>query len=100
MNYKTLKGGSISSNKSVSFEASASGEIKGLNISLGGSVSNELGYVLDVGPNKRCYMGYRVKYNIEKGTRVRIHRVTGKVVSTNTYTIKKPAYGEYKLINY
>lgn len=45
-------------------------------------------------------MGYRVKYHIEEGTRECYDMVTGKVVSTNKYTVKTPLFGDYKLINY
>jgi len=44
-------------------------------------------------------MGYRVKYSVEEGTREMIDLVTGKVVSSNTYVVKNPKFGEYKLID-
>lgn len=40
-------------------------------------------------------MGYRVKYKIEKGTRVVYNSTTGRVKSKNSYTVKKPIHGEY-----
>ncbi len=58
------------------------------------------GYTLNVGANKRVYMGYRVRYEIETGTRECYDIVTGKVIDHNDYTVKTPIYGEYKLINY
>lgn len=45
-------------------------------------------------------MGYRVRYEIETGTRECYDIVTGKVIDHNDYTVKTPIYGEYKLINY
>ena len=43
-------------------------------------------------------MAYRVKYQVEKGTRVRTDVVTGAKVK-NSYTIKKPQTGQYSLRN-
>lgn len=96
----TGKGGSLCSNKSVSFDAVVSGGTSGLGISLGPAVSSEIGYTLNVGANKRVYMGYRVFYKVEKGTRETYDVTNGKVVSVNEYVVKKPQYGEYTLINY
>lgn len=93
-------GGSISSNKSVTFGCSVSGNINGLYISTNGSVSSSIGYTLNVGKNKRVYMGYRVYYKVEKGINEYYDIVTGKVIRSNSYTVKTPQYGEYKLINY
>lgn len=45
-------------------------------------------------------MGYRVKYKVETGTREMYDMVTGKVVRSNKYTVKKTMYGEYALLNY
>lgn len=93
-------GGSISSNKLVKFECSVSGNISGLNISANGSVSSSIGYTLNVTKNKRVYMGYRVYYKVETGINEYYDIVTGKVIRSNSYTVKIPQYGEYKLINY
>lgn len=94
------EGGSISTSKSVTFGTEVSGDIYGLNISTSASITSEIGYTLNVGANKRVYMGYRVYYAIEKGTRELYDIVTGEVLSSNTYTVKVPQYGEYKLITY
>lgn len=93
-------GGSISSNKSVSFGCSVSGSIQGLGISRSGSVSSSMGYTLNVDKNKRVYMGFRVYYQVETGINEYYDVATGKVIRSNSYTVKKPQYGEYKLINY
>ncbi|MED4135931.1 hypothetical protein P4668_26470 [Priestia megaterium] len=94
------KGGTINATKAVTFSPTVSGNISGLNISLGGSKSSSVGYTLNAGANKRVYMGYRVKYSVEKGENHRVDVVTGKTVSKSNYTVKKPMYGEYKLLNY
>lgn len=94
------KGGSISATKSVTFNPSVKGNISGLDINVGGSISSTVGYTLNAGSNKRVYMAYRVKYNVETGVNHRVDIVTGKTVSKSNYTVKKPMYGEYKLINY
>lgn len=93
-------GGSISSNRTVTFGSSVSGSISGLNISTNGSVSSSKGYTLNVDKNKRVYMGYRVYYKVETGINELYDIVTGKVIRSNSYTVKTPQYGEYKLINY
>lgn len=76
-----------------------SGNIKGIPVTVGGSISSTVGYTLNVPANKTVYMGYRVKYSVEEGTREMIDLVTGKVVSSNTYVVKNPKFGEYKLID-
>lgn len=91
-------GGSLSSTKSVSFGPSVAGSIYGLlDISVGGTLESETGYVLNVDPYKHVYMVYRVKYKVEKGTRECYDALTGKVLSSNKYTVKSPQHGEYSL---
>ncbi|WP_394019604.1 hypothetical protein [Anaerococcus cruorum] len=89
-------GGSISSSNTASFEAKVSGNIYGLNFNLNGKVSNQVGYTLNVKPNSKAYLAYRVKYKVEKGVR----KVYGDTYSENKYTVKTPVPGsaEYKLI--
>ena len=93
-------GGKISSNRSVTFGVDITGNILGLGIATRTSISSQKGYTLNVGPNKRVYMGYRVKYKVETGINEVYDVVTGKVIRKNRYTVKTPQYGEYKLINY
>lgn len=93
-------GGELSSTKSVTFGTEVTGSISSLGISTSASLTSEIGYTLNVGANKRVYMGYRVRYEIETGTRECYDIVTGKVIDHNDYTVKTPIYGEYKLINY
>lgn len=93
-------GGSISANKSVTFGTEVTGSIDSLDISKNASITSEVGYTLNVGSNKRVYMGYRARYTVEKGTRECYDIVTGEVISSNSYTVKTPIFGEYKLINY
>ncbi|PRR95134.1 hypothetical protein C6W20_18755 [Bacillus sp. NMCN6] len=100
-NIKTGKaGGSITANKTVTFGTTSSGDIRGLTFGFNVSKSSAKGYTLNVGPNKRVYMGYRVNYNIEKGENWLVDIVTGKVMDKTKYTHKKPRFGEYGLINY
>lgn len=93
------KGGSITSNRSVTFSPVISGSISGINVSTGSSKTSSVGYTLNVGANKSVYMGYRVRYEVERGTRVRTDVVTGKK-TRNSYTVKRPLYGEYRLLSY
>lgn len=90
------QGGTISSSYTNSFGASVTGNIKGLKINLKGENSNKVGYTLNVAPNSKAYLAYRVKYKVEKGVR----KVYGDTYSENKYTIKTPSPGseEYKLI--
>lgn len=100
-NLKTgSSGGSITANKSVTFNTSVTGSIYGLTISTNSSVSSSKSYTLSVGKNQRVYIGYRTYYKIEKGVREQYDLETGKVYSKNNYTVKKPQYGEYALIKY
>ncbi|MGN7283280.1 hypothetical protein ACTHP2_19380 [Bacillus altitudinis] len=100
-NIKTGKaGGSITANKTVTFGTTSSGDVRGLTFGFNVSKSSAKGYTLNVGPNKRVYMGYRVNYNIEKGENWLIDIATGKVMSKKKYTHKKPRFGEYGLVNY
>ncbi len=90
-------GGSISSNRITTFGTVASGSYANLVFSLNKS-KRSMGYTLNVPKNSRVYLGYRVKYNVEKGTRI---TKTGKAVrDRRPYKIKTPFYGEYKWIRY
>ena len=55
-------------------------------------------YSLNGTPRKTQYLGFRVKYKVEKGVRYVYNQNTNKVVDKNNYTYKKPMYGEYALI--
>ncbi|EOI05026.1 hypothetical protein UAY_00500 [Enterococcus moraviensis ATCC BAA-383] len=94
------KGGSITATKTATFGASVSGDIKGIKVNASGSVSSAKGYTLNIGANKRVYLGYRVRYAVETGTREVYRTASGKLHSSNKYTVKRPKYGEYALINY
>nr|WP_295970088.1 hypothetical protein [uncultured Bacillus sp.] len=93
-------GGSISANRTTTFTTQVSGTISGLGISTSKTISNSIGYTLSVGANRKVYLGYRVYYKVEKGTRQYYDVTTGKVISSNSYTVKTPQYGQYALINY
>ena len=90
------QGGSISSSYTKSFGASVSGEIDGLKFDLNHEVSSKVGYTLNVDPNSKAYLAYRVKYKVEKGVR----KVYSETYTENKYTVKTPIPGsaEYKLI--
>jgi hypothetical protein len=96
--YGASSGGSITSTKSVSFTANVTGSIAGLGISLGGTLTSQIGYTLNVKPNKVVYMGYRVRYKVEKGFREYYDTVTGNIISSNNYVVKIPISGEYALL--
>ncbi|MBT2648065.1 hypothetical protein J7E52_15425 [Bacillus sp. ISL-34] len=100
LNTKGAKGGSISSDRSVTFSPTVSGSIKGLGISLGFSKSSAKNYSLDVGPNRRVYMGYRVRYAVETGENHTINIYNGDTITKKNYKVKKVKYGEYGLVNY
>lgn len=87
-------------NRQVSFGVDVSGDISNLSFNLNRTVSNSRSYSLEVGPNRRVYLGYRAHYTIETGTKEMYDIVTGKVVKRSNYTVKTPDYGEYGLINY
>ena len=93
-------GGYISCNRSLTFGVTYSGDIGGLQISFGPSVSSSYGYTLNVGPNRRAYMGYSVLYEVETGINEYYDITTGKVVFSAPYTVKTPINGEYGLVEY
>lgn len=92
-------GGSITSTYSKTISGSVSGNIYGISVQFGGSVSASKGYTLQVGPNQRKCLGYRAKYRVERGTRVTYDAQSGKVLSRNSYVAKKTLYGNYFLMN-
>lgn len=92
-------GGSIASSKTVEIQGGYTGNIYGINVQFGGKISSSIGYTLHVGPNQRKCLGYRVKYRVERGTRVGYDALSGKVVSRNSYVAKKTLYGNYFLMN-
>lgn len=98
------KGGSLSTTQSTSFSMEISGTVDGLGFGFGRSVTSAIGYKLNVGANRRVYIGYRVRYRVETGQRVQYqkNKLNGavKVVSRTNYTVKIPQVGEYALVNY
>lgn len=93
-------GGTITATKETTFGAEISGNIYGIDVSVSGSVTNNIGYSVSIGPNRVVYLGYKVYYKVEKGTREYYDLVTGKVMSSNSYTVKVPQYGQYSVLNY
>lgn len=92
------KGGTISADRTVSFSVEVSGNISGLGISTSGSISSKIGYTLNADPNTTSYLGYKVRYKVEKGINEFYDSSNGRVISRNEYTVKKPLYGQYALI--
>lgn len=92
-------GGSISCNKSVTYKGSVSGDVFGIKVDFGGSISSSVGYTLNVKPNSIVYMTFKVQYAVEEGTREKFDTITQKVVATNSYRVKKPVTGTYALAN-
>ncbi|MDJ0333531.1 hypothetical protein [Planococcus sp. S3-L1] len=102
-NFKKVSGiingpGSISATKSEAFGVVVNGAYSNLGLSLNKTKTSITGYTLTHAKNTRVYMGYRVKYSVETGTRVATRN--GFVISRLPYTVKTPIIDEYKLINY
>ena len=95
---KARKGetGTLICNTSVSVSGSVSGTIKGIvTIGVGSTYTANIGHTITFkGPATR-YMTYSVKKKIEKGTRKQYNATTGKLVSSNAYTVKKPVDKKY-----
>lgn len=92
------KGATITQSKQLTFGVTVSGSIYGLGLSTSASVSTENSYSLNGTPRKTQYLGFRVKYKVEKGVRYVYNQNTNKVVDKNNCTYKKPMYDEYALI--
>lgn len=92
------KGGSITSTKSATFSGSVSGDVFGLTFTGETTIKSSVGYTLFTEPNKTQYMAYRVQYKVERGVREKRSMMTGKVVSTNSYTVKRIDHGQYYLV--
>ncbi|MEU5512756.1 hypothetical protein [Streptomyces fungicidicus] len=90
--------GSITSTKAVTFGVVVTGAYKNLGLNLNTTKTSTKGYSLTHSKNNTVYMGYRVYYSVETGTRVAT--MLGRVISRLPYTVKKPITGEYKLINF
>lgn len=90
-------GASISTDRTTSFGTSISGDISKLNIGTNASVSSTIGYTLNIPANKTAYLGFRVLYRVETGTRTE-YLYDGKVYKKSNYTVKTPIRGEYALI--
>ncbi|MFF5400635.1 hypothetical protein ACFY5J_25045 [Peribacillus butanolivorans] len=90
--------GSITSDRTVSWSGSVTGDVKGLSYSLGKTVTSSVNYTLNVPKYTNVYMGYRVKYAVEEGENHRIDIVTGKTISKKKYKIKKTMNGQYQLV--
>lgn len=90
-------GASISVSQSKTFGTSISGDVKGINIGAQASISSGVGYTLNVPPRRSAYVGFRVLYEVESGTRI-ARFYDGGEFSRNSYTVKRPIRGEYRLI--
>lgn len=91
--------GTISSDRSVTFGTVVTGNIGKLGINTSVSLTNKIGYTLEVGKYSNKYMAYRVYYEVETGVREFYDMVTGRVISRNDYIVKVPQYGAYTLLN-
>lgn len=96
-NLNGIAGDTITSNKGITFSTSVSGDITGLNISVSGEITSDVGYTMQLPTNGNYHMEYRVKYRIERGTRVS-KTVTGAILGRNEYVVKSPLYGEFSLV--
>lgn len=90
-------GASISVSQSKTFGTSISGDVQGINIGAQASISSGVGYTLNVPPRRSAYVGFRVLYEVESGTRI-ARFYDGEEFSRNSYTVKRPIRGEYRLI--
>lgn len=90
-------GASISTDRTTTFGTSVYGNISKLNIGTNASVSSTIGYTLNIPANKTAYLGFRVLYRVETGTRTE-YFYDGKVYKKSNYTVKTPIRGEYALI--
>lgn len=98
LNTYNSSSGSITATKTASFGVTVSGSIQGLGISSAKTLTSTKSYTLNVPKNKIVYMGYKVRYKVENGTREYYDVTTGKVISSNKYTVKTPIFGEHKLV--
>lgn len=80
----------VHTEKSTVFKAETSGIIKGLGLSLGGEVTTKVGLTTTLPAKKVGYLGIKVKYKVETGTRIVKDMLTNKIISQNKYTIKTP----------
>ena len=101
MNTKKTKGGTLTVNESYTISGSVSGNIKGIvTIGTGSSITSATSRSWSIAKNKRCYAECRAEFKVERGTRKKISMNTGKVVSKNSYTVKRPRgkyYREYRV---
>lgn len=98
LNTYNSNGGSITATNTASFGVTVSGSIQGLSISTAKTLTSTRSYTLTVAKNKKVYLGYRVKYKVETGTREYYDAATGRIISSNKYTVKTPISGEHKLV--
>lgn len=80
----------VHTEKSTVFKAETSGIIKGLGLSLGGEVTTKVGLTTTLPAKKVGYLGIKVKYKVETGTRIVKDMLTNKIISQSKYTIKTP----------
>lgn len=93
--------GSVTANKSVTYSASISGSATWADVGIGSSKSSSKSYTMNVPKNSRVFLGYRMKYKVERGKKCRAHVISKKCTTKGTsYTIKRPSLGEYALRNY
>ncbi|WP_100066004.1 hypothetical protein [Miniphocaeibacter massiliensis] len=94
--------GTISVSDEISISMSVTGSVAGLSIGSNVTQKSKVGYSLSTKNKGTWYIGFRVKYNVETGTRRVRSGWSGLVRSTNKYTVKIPikGSGEYKLLRY
>lgn len=100
-----VKTGSKSASIQCSIEKAWSGSVSGfifgiITIGTGATLKSTVGYTMTVPPYKTQYMAYKVRYKVERGTRVTYNNVTGSIISKNSYTVKQTMYGQYALLDY
>lgn len=90
--------GTVKCNKIVSVSGSVTGTIAGITtIGVGSTYNSTKEYAISFTGPATKYMKVRARQKIEKGTRQKRTLSTGKVVSTNTYTVRKNLYRDMYL---
>lgn len=96
----SVAGGTISTNRTKTFDIVLSGGTQGLSFSGSTSITSELGYTLNVPAGRTGYIAFRCYYRIERGTRETVSSMTGQVIATTSYTAKIPQHGAYHLVSW
>lgn len=92
---------SITANKVATFSLSVSGGLTKGDVGFTKSISSGRSYTMNVPKKSNKYMAYKARYSVEKGQVCKkFNGISNKCTSGwKNYTIKKPLYGQYALLN-